>query len=139
MNDIRVLIVDDLPQVRQGLATVLELIGRKTGLGIEIIGEAQSGIEAIEKAQLLHPEVVLMDLEMPGMDGWAAAQNIKLIDPSIFVVALTIHDDLAARQKANQVGMDAFVEKGAPLEELIRAIKESRRFRSRDELGLTVD
>lgn len=129
MDDIRILIVDDLPQVRQGLATVLELASRKIGLGIEIVGEAQNGLEAIERAQLLHPDVILMDLEMPEMDGWVATQRIKSSHPSIFIIALTIHGALAARKKADHAGVDAFIEKGAPTEELIQAIRRSERSR----------
>jgi len=127
MKSIRILIVDDLPQVRQGLASVLQLASRSTIPSVEVIGEAQNGIEAIEKAQSLHPDVVLMDLEMPGLDGWAATRSLKLTNPSIFIVALTIHGDQASRQRANQVGVDAFIEKGAPLVELIQAIQRPRR------------
>jgi len=120
---IRVLIVDDLPQVRHGLATVLELAGKAYKPKINIVGEAQNGSEAIEQAHILHPDVVLMDLEMPVLDGFTATQRIKLTNPSILIVALSIHSDLASRQKAIQAGADAFIEKGAPLEELLQAIQ----------------
>jgi len=120
---IRVLIVDDLPQVRHGLATVLELAGKAYKPKIDIVGEAQNGREAIQQAQILHPDVVLMDLEMPVLDGFWATQYIKATNPSILIVALTIHSDLATRQKAAQAGADAFIEKGAPLEELLQAIQ----------------
>lgn len=126
MKSIQVLIVDDLPQVRQGLATVLELASRAAKPKIDIVGEAQNGSEAIEQAQSLHPDVILMDLEMPVLDGYAATRSIKLINPSILVVALTIHSDPTSRQKAAQAGADAFVEKGAPLKELLQAIQRIR-------------
>ena len=130
MNSIRILIVDDLPEVRHGLATILKMAAKKASPSIEVVGEAQDGHEAVRKAQLLHPDVVLMDLEMPELDGWAATQSLKSTNPSIFVVALTIHGNPAARQKADQVGADAFVEKGAPLAELVQAIQSSRITRS---------
>lgn len=119
---IRVLIVDDLPQVRHGLATVLELASKAYKPKIAIIGEAQNGREAIQQAQILHPDVVLMDLEMPVLDGFSATQCIKSMNPSILIVALTIHSDPTTRQKAAQAGADAFIEKGAPLDELLHAI-----------------
>jgi len=124
---IRVLIVDDLPQVRHGLATVLELAGKAYKPKIDIVGEAQNGSEAIKQVDILHPDVVLMDLEMPVLDGFTATQRIKSTNPSILIVALTIHSDLASRQKAVQAGADAFVEKGAPLEELLQAIQRFRK------------
>jgi CheY-like chemotaxis protein len=70
-----------------------------------------------------------MDLEMPVLDGFAATQRIKSTHPSILIVALTIHSDLASRQKAAQAGADTFVEKGAPLDELLQAIQRYRRTR----------
>ena len=120
---IRVLIVDDVPQVRQGLTIMLKLISRNITPMIEVIGEAQNGSEAITQAQMLQPDVILMDLEMPGLDGYAATQSIKSASPSILIIILSIHGDPASRQKVIQAGADAFVEKGAPLEELIRAIQ----------------
>ena len=127
MEDIRVLIVDDLPHVRQGLAAVLKLASVQKRLGINVVGEAQNGREAIHQAQKLHPDVILMDLEMPVMDGYEAAHFIKQTALVIWIIALTIHGDQISRQKANQAGVDAFVEKGAPLEELIQKIQQCRR------------
>ena len=114
---IRVLIVDDMAQVRQDLRTVLTLAG-----DIEIVGEAGDGLEAVGQAQALRPEVVVMDLEMPVMDGYEATRRIKALCPACRVVALTIHAGEAERQKALQAGMADVVVKGAPLEVLLRAI-----------------
>jgi len=122
-ESIRVLIVDDMPQVRQGLATVLQLASKAAKPKFDIVGEAQNGSEAIQSAQLLHPDVILMDLEMPVLDGFSATQFIKTAQPSISIVVLSIHSDPASRQKAAQAGADAFVEKGAPLDELLQAIQ----------------
>ncbi len=121
MMAIRVLIVDDVAQVQQDLHTVLTLAG-----DIEIVGEARDGQEAIRKAETLQPEVIIMDLEMPVLDGYEAARQIKALFPGIRVIALTVHDYPTARQRAFQAGMDAFIIKGAPLETLVQAILESK-------------
>ena len=123
---IKVLIVDDVSEVRQGLATMLKLAARNFTPKIEVVGDAQNGSHAIEQAHMLHPDVVLMDLEMPVMDGYTATQHIKSTQPSISVVVLSIHSDPTSRQKAFQAGADAFIEKGAPLAELIQAIQGFR-------------
>ncbi len=126
-NKIRVLVVDDLSQVRQGLVTALVLASKNLQPEIEIIGEARNGIDALDQSRACQPDVVLMDLEMPLMDGYTATRLIKSDDPSIFVIVLTIHGDPASRQRAFQAGSDAFIEKGAPLSELINAILASQR------------
>ena len=113
----RVLIVDDSPQVRRELRTLLPLAG-----DIEIVGEAADGREAIRLAEALQPEVVLMDLEMPVLDGYEATRRIKAGFPSCRVVALTVHGYETARQKAMQAGVDLFMVKGAALESLVAAI-----------------
>ena len=126
-DDIRLLIVDDVPQVRQGLVTMLKLVAKNIRPGIQVVGEAKNGSEAIQQVQVSHPNVILMDLEMPVLDGYAATQSIKSANPSILIVALTIHNDRASRQKAFDSGVDFFIEKGAPLDELLQAIQISRR------------
>jgi DNA-binding NarL/FixJ family response regulator len=120
MADIRVLIVDDVERVRQDLCTFLTLTG-----DIEIVGEASNGLEAIRLVEALCPQVVLMDLEMPIMDGYEAARQIKANHPACRVITLTIHGGKAERQKAFQAGADDFIVKGAPLETLIEAIRNA--------------
>jgi DNA-binding NarL/FixJ family response regulator len=117
MAAIRVLIVDDVPQVRQDLRTLLPLVG-----DIRIVGEAADGTEAVRLAQALQPEVILMDLEMPVLDGYQAARQIKNRCPSRRVIALTIHDHATVRQKASEACVDDFIVKGSPLERLVEAI-----------------
>jgi DNA-binding NarL/FixJ family response regulator len=117
----RVLIVDDNPQVRQELRTLLPLAGE-----IEIVGEAADGREAVGLVRALQPEVVLMDLEMPALDGYEATRQIKAGSPSCRVVVLTVHAYEAAWQKAVQAGADVIFVKGGPLETLIGAITERR-------------
>ena len=88
-NDkVRILIVDDHAVVRQGLITFLELQDE-----IEVVGEASNGKEAIQKVQELEPDVVLMDLVMPVMDGLTAIKQIKQLRPSTEVIALTSFAD----------------------------------------------
>jgi DNA-binding NarL/FixJ family response regulator len=129
METLRVLIVDDVAQVRRDLAMVLTLtgqVGKDRSLEqkrrIEVVGEAANGLEAVRMAEALQPQVVLMDLEMPVMGGCEAARRIKERCPGCRVIALTVHDDQSTRLEAMQVGMEAFVVKGAPLESLLRAI-----------------
>jgi DNA-binding NarL/FixJ family response regulator len=124
MTSIRVLIVDDMPQVRQDLRTVLSLAGTACGVTLEVVGEAGNGQEAIQQARVLQPDVVLMDLGMPVMDGFAATRQIKALHPSIRVVALTVYSAVESQEKAIQAGVDAYVEKGAPVSDIIQAIKE---------------
>jgi two-component system, chemotaxis family, protein-glutamate methylesterase/glutaminase len=90
MENTRVLIVDDLPQVRQELVDILKLSARVIKARIEVIGEAQNGKEAVEKTLSLHPDVVLMDLEMPILDGYEATRRIKSHQPAPRVIRLPV-------------------------------------------------
>ena len=126
MTSIRVLIVDDMAQVRRDLCTVLPLAGQAAGMEIEVVGEAGNGQEAIQQAAALRPDVVLMDLEMPVMDGCEATRQIKASSPDCRVIALTIHGDETARQRAIQAGVDDFIVKGAPMDSLIHAMTKEK-------------
>jgi DNA-binding NarL/FixJ family response regulator len=122
MDPIRVLVVDDLPQVRQGLVSVLQLAGRSTSPRIEVVGEAQNGYDAIRQVQALHPDVILMDLEMPVMDGYAATRQIKASHPGVRVIILSIHADADAAQRAREAGADDFIVKGTATWSLMNSI-----------------
>jgi DNA-binding NarL/FixJ family response regulator len=136
MESIRVLIVDDLPQVREGLATVLKLAARGASSSIEVIGEAKNGNDAIRQVQVLHPDVVLMDLEMPGMDGYEATRRIKADLPAPRVIILSIHADMEVQQRAQAAGADGFVTKGDSYEILLNAIlAEKGKFNSQIQIG----
>lgn len=119
---IQVLIVDDMAQVRHDLLKVLLLLAEEAGIPLQVVGEAGDGQEAIYLARSLRPGVVLLDLAMPVLDGYAATQAIKSENPSIRVIALTVHGSQVFREKAYQAGADAFIEKGQPLEQLFQAI-----------------
>lgn len=118
MADIRVLIVDNMEEVRQDLRTYLTLAG-----DLEIVGEAGDGLEAVRLVEALQPQVVLMDLEMPVMDGYAATKQIKACRPSCRVIALTIHASESEQQRAANAGVDRFIVKGAPFDTLMEAIR----------------
>jgi DNA-binding NarL/FixJ family response regulator len=117
LSKFRVLIVDDRQLVRQELRAFLPLAG-----SIEVVGEAADGLEAVRLVAALRPHAVLLDLQMPVMDGYQAAAQIKANCPSCRVVALTIHSDEIARQRAAEAGVDVFVLKGAPISELLEAL-----------------
>jgi DNA-binding NarL/FixJ family response regulator len=119
VTEIKLLIVDDLEHVRQGLRTILELAG-----GLVVIGEACNGLEAIQQVNQLYPDVVLMDLVMPQIDGLEATERIKVQHPGTGVVMITIHDSDETREQATEAGVDAFLAKGTDTEILIQTIQE---------------
>lgn len=118
MKTTRLLIVDDVPQVRRELHTLLPLLG-----DIDIVGEAENGQSAIELAAGLRPDAILMDIEMPILDGISATRSIKQRDPACRVIILSIHSEEAVHAAARSAGADDFVDKGAPLNTLLQAIK----------------
>ena len=118
MKTQRILIVDDVPQVRRELRTLLPLLD-----DIDIVGEAENGQSAIELAASLQPDIILMDVEMPVTDGMTATRSIKQLYPQCRVIILSIHNDEAIRARARSAGADDFVDKGAPLDILLKAIQ----------------
>ena len=121
MTAIRVLLVDDVEQVRRDLRTVLTLSGE-----LEIVGEAANGLEAVRLTESLQPDVVLMDLEMPVLDGYEATRRIKISVPSCRVIALTVHDYPSARAEAQESGVDAFLVKGTSVESIVQTITKQK-------------
>ena len=113
-----VLIVDDHPVVRTGLRGMLE--GRPEFV---VLGEAENGEEAVEMAGRLAPDVVLMDLRMPGIDGVEATARIRKALPRINVLVLTTSDSGADILRAVEAGATGYVLKDAPREELYGAIR----------------
>ncbi len=113
---IRVLVVDDHQVVREGLRRMLELENR-----IQVIGEAEGGEEAIAKAISLSPDVVTMDLKMPGMDGITATRQIKQVMPQINVLVVTLYAEDFVR-KAIEAGATGYILKDSDCEQLTKAI-----------------
>jgi len=89
---------------------------------IEVTGEAQNGMEAIQQARALNPDVILMDLELPILDGYEATRQIKAEWPGMRVIILSIHDGEEEHRRAREAGADGFVVKGAQYRDLVNAI-----------------
>jgi len=115
---IRVLVVDDHHVVREGLRRMLELES-----SIQVVGEARSGEEAIAKAISLSPDVIVMDLKMPGMDGITATREIKQRMPDIGILVLTLYAEDYVKQ-AVEAGVSGYLLKDSDCEQITRAIEE---------------
>lgn len=122
MQGVRLLIVDDRIQVRQELRSLLPLAGEIYGLPVEIVGEARDGQEAVEQARSLQPAVILMDLEMPRLNGFEATRILKTMQPAPRVVAFTINNPTQVGDRAIEAGVDRLVEKGSPIRDILQAI-----------------
>ena len=118
MEPITVLIVDDHEVVRRGLRSFLESQG-----DIEVVGEAADGAQAIEKVQDLLPDVVLMDLVMPGMDGIDAIRKVSQVCPSSRVLVLTSFSEDDKVFPAIKAGANGYLLKDVAVEDLARAIR----------------
>lgn len=116
---IKLLLVDDDPNVLWGLRMRLALEP-----DIVIVGEANDGASAVAKAVALHPDVVVMDVQMPVMDGLAAAGALHSTAPATAVIVLSIHDDAATRAEAERSGVRRFVGKHQSVDTLVAAIRE---------------
>ena len=119
---IRVLLVDDQSIIRQGLKA---LLGMETDL--EVVGDAEGGEVALRQVEALSPDVVLMDIRMPGMDGVAATRQICERFPQTKVLILTTFDDQEYVSEALQVGAMGYLLKDTPSEELAQAIRSIHR------------
>jgi two-component system, NarL family, response regulator LiaR len=122
MTAAQVLIVDDHPVVRRGLRSMVDLLP-----GLECTGEAESGTEAIRAAAEAAPDVVLLDLRMPGADGVQIARALRRVAPRARILIVTVDDDPSQVQRALEAGVDGFLLKTATLEELGAAIRRTLR------------
>jgi DNA-binding NarL/FixJ family response regulator len=114
---VRILLVEDMQQVLRDLRQLLELTGR-----FEIVGEAEDGAEAVRLAGELSPEAVILDLEMPHLNGYEAARRIKELQPAPRVIILSAHAGPEEQQRARAAGADGFIMKGDRYEILVNAI-----------------
>ena len=115
---IKILIADDHPVVREGLSSMLS-----RERDIQVVGEAENGTEAIKKAGELQPDIILMDLRMPEVDGVEAMRQIKVKNPDMKFIVLTTYDNDEYIFKGIEVGARAYLLKDAPREELFKAIR----------------
>jgi DNA-binding NarL/FixJ family response regulator len=117
-DPIRLLLADDHPVVRDGLAAMLA-----TQPDFSVVGEAGTGAEAVAEAARLRPDVVLMDLEMPALDGIEAIRQLRAANPAVQVVVLTAFDTDDRIVGALQAGAQGYLLKGAPRAEIFAAIR----------------
>ena len=118
MDPLRILIADDHPLFRKGMRTLLTATA-----DTEVIGEATTGQEAIELAATFQPDVILMDLQMPGMNGIEATRQIVHTSPHIRILVVTLFEDDASVFTALRAGARGYVLKDAKEEEIVRAIR----------------
>jgi DNA-binding NarL/FixJ family response regulator len=116
----RVLIVDDHPMVREGVRSMLE------PAGVQIAGEAGTGEDALRMAAALEPDVVLLDLELPDLDGLAVLRRLKAFERPMAVLVVTMHDDPALVRRAVEGGAAGYVLKGVGRGELLSALEAVR-------------
>jgi two-component system response regulator NreC len=112
------MLVDDHDVVRTGLKTFLE-----TQEGFQVVAEANSGLQALELVPQTHPDIVVMDITMPHMDGLEATRRLKALYPDCLVLALTVHEDKQYFFEMLLAGASGYVTKQAAAEELVTAIR----------------
>jgi DNA-binding NarL/FixJ family response regulator len=120
----RVLVVDDVPSVREALRWALE-----AEADLPVVGEAGDGVLALELAQALSPDLIILDIELPKLNGYDVARTLKRASQPPLVIFISVHADSASRQQALAAGGDGFVEKGLgwlALIAQIRALVEGR-------------
>lgn len=117
-NKIRILIVDDHPVVRDGLVAILT-----TQADFWVVAEAGDGRQALEQLKACHPDVVLLDLEMPGIDGVETLRQMRLLAPQLRVIVFTAFDSDERIVTAVRAGAQGYLLKGAPRQALFAAIR----------------
>lgn len=121
MESCRVLLADDHAVARAGLRSMIECLA-----GVEVVGEAASGEEAVELCETLRPDVIFMDLRMPGLDGVEATRRITREHPGTAVVVLTAQDDDDSVYDAVRAGIAGYLSKAATLDEFEAAVEGVR-------------
>jgi DNA-binding NarL/FixJ family response regulator len=116
-GDVRVLVADDHPVFRDGLAMLLTSVD-----GIAVVGTASDGVEAVDAAVRLRPDVVVMDVQMPRLNGVEATRRLSAEAPSVGIVVLTMSEDDGTVFAAVRAGARGYLVKGAEQEEIVRAI-----------------
>ncbi|MEW6661247.1 MAG: response regulator [Bacillota bacterium] len=117
MDYIKIIIVDDHPLIREGIRKILSLEPR-----ILVVGEAGDGLQGLELARKHSPDVILMDINMPRMNGIEAARLIRQEMPEVQIIALTIHDDQAYVVETIRAGANGYILKDVDVQDLIRSV-----------------
>lgn len=115
---IQILLVDDHALIRTGIRSILE-----SAEDMEIVGEAATGEEAVEAAKQLRPDIVIMDVNMPGIGGIEATRRIVLQNPNVHVVALTVLSDQPFPHQLLEAGARGYLSKGCAAEEMFQAVR----------------
>ena len=134
---LRVLIADDHTLFRKGLRTLLE-----KQAGTEVLGEADNGRTMVKMARQLHPDIVIMDIAMPGMNGIEATRKIVSTDPDVRILALSMHSDRRFVVKMFQAGAFGYMLKDCAFEELafaLQALAENRKYLCPTLPGMVID
>jgi len=124
VSGLRVIVADDHPVVRAGLTALLASLP-----DIEVVAVAADGRDAVKETVLHRPDVAILDLQMPEVDGFAATREISRLAPEVAVLVLTMFDDEDSVFTAMRAGARGYVVKGAEQEEIARAIRRSPRVR----------
>jgi CheY-like chemotaxis protein len=117
MRDVHVLVVDDEPGIRETVTAMLEIEGYD-------VAEAKDGVDALAQVQARQPDVILLDMRMPGLDGWGFAAELRARDLSIPIVVMTAARDAA--RWAGEIAATAFVAKPFGFDDLLRAVERAR-------------
>jgi DNA-binding NarL/FixJ family response regulator len=117
---IRVLIADDHLVVRRGIGALLSSLE-----GVEVVAEASTGVEVLREAQLTRPDVVVMDIQMPVMDGIEATRRLSVLLPDVAVLVLTMFEDDESVLAAMRAGARGYLLKGAEQEDMVAAIRSA--------------
>jgi CheY-like chemotaxis protein len=113
----KILIADDHEAVRRGLRSAV------AGAGWELCGEAVHGQDAVEKVQALKPDLIILDLSMPVMNGLDAAREIRKKAPRVKIVGFTMHESVQVREQTTMIGFHALAAKSAPLGNLLATVR----------------
>jgi DNA-binding NarL/FixJ family response regulator len=118
VSALRILLADDHAIVRQGLKLLID-----SQPDMEVIGEASDGNDVLQQAKALKPDIIVMDISMPGMNGLIATRTLKRVQPDVAIVALTRHDDDTYLEELLRAGASGYVLKQSPPMEFLQAIR----------------
>jgi DNA-binding NarL/FixJ family response regulator len=118
MNEVRILIADDHALLRQGLRQVIEAVA-----GLKIVAEAENGRMALEHAKAVLPQIAILDVDMPELDGFASARLLRELEPPVEIIFLTVHREPDLLNAALELGAKGYVLKDSAVSDIVTAIK----------------